>query len=306
MKRWRDTLVGSAVVVAVLAGCAEKQPGGEAAAASDRIVVENVGFATPESVYFHEAADVYLVSNINGSPLETDGNGFISKVGPDGKVIDLKWIDGAKEGVSLDAPKGMAVAGGLLYVADLTNIRMFDATTGAQKNSVAVPNSTFLNDVAAREDGSVLVTDSGLKAGADGFEPSGTDALYLVKPDGSIEKLASGDELGRPNGVLPVPNGTMIVTFGTGEIYRIDETGKRQDVSAAPKGALDGLVALEGGRLLMSSWGGSALYVLEPDGSFSTLAEELDAPADIGLDTKRKRVLVPLFKLDKVVILPLH
>jgi len=88
-------------------------------------------------------------------------------------------------------------------------------------------------------------------------------------------------------------------------MYRVDTEGKRHEVTKAPKGSLDGLLLLEDGRYLLSSWAGSALYVREKDGSFSIVAEALDAPADIGLDTKRNRVLVPLFKENKVVILPL-
>ncbi len=93
--------------------------------------------------------DVYLVSNINGAPLDKDGNGFISRLAPDGSVLDLKWIDGGAPGVALDAPKGMAIAGGVLYVADITELRMFDASSGEPMGSVEVPGSTFLNDVAA-------------------------------------------------------------------------------------------------------------------------------------------------------------
>ena len=67
-----------------------------------KIVVANDGFATPESVEYNAIDDVYLVTNINGGSLAVDGNGFISKLKPDGRVIDLKWIDGAKEGVILN------------------------------------------------------------------------------------------------------------------------------------------------------------------------------------------------------------
>jgi hypothetical protein len=44
---------------------------------------------------------------------------------------------------------------------------------------------------------------------------------------------------------------------------------------------------------------------LEKDGTFSVLAESLDAPADMGIDTKRNYLLVPLFEQNKVAILPL-
>ena len=96
----------------------------------------------------------------------------------------------------------------------------------------------------------------------------------------------------------------MVVTFGSGEVYTIEASGQRQKSLKPPQGALDGLIRLDDGRYVISSWGGSALYVLE-NGRFSVLAEALDAPADIGFDSARQRILVPLFKQDKVVILPL-
>ncbi|NIP81802.1 MAG: hypothetical protein GWM90_22320, partial [Gemmatimonadetes bacterium] len=58
------------------------------------IRVEDAGLQTPESVLHDDRADVYLVSNINGAPTERDDNGFISRVGPDGTVLELRWIDG--------------------------------------------------------------------------------------------------------------------------------------------------------------------------------------------------------------------
>src|SRR5262249_57870813 len=97
-------------------GCKEKEepgsaggPGGAGGSPADRrIIVKDVGLATPESILYDAAADLYLVSNINGGPAEVDDNGFISRVTPDGKVAALKWIDGAKPDVKLHAPKGKA------------------------------------------------------------------------------------------------------------------------------------------------------------------------------------------------------
>src|SRR2546426_4066753 len=77
------------------------------------------GFQTPESIFYEARSDIYLVSNINGDPTAADGNGFISRVAPDGRILELKWIDGTRPGVRLNAPKGMAVAGDTLYVSDI-------------------------------------------------------------------------------------------------------------------------------------------------------------------------------------------
>src|SRR5580700_6458102 len=107
-------------------------------------VVAYTGLLTPESALYDADNDRYLVSNINGSPFEKDNNGFISVLSPDGQVTTLKWIEGGKGKIKLDAPKGLAIVKGVLYAADITVVRMFDAKTGAPKGDIAVPGSTFL------------------------------------------------------------------------------------------------------------------------------------------------------------------
>ena len=52
------------------------------------------------------------------------------------------------------------------------------------------------------------------------------------------------------------------------------------------------------------AWDGSAIYAMNKDNTFTVVSSDLDAPADLGIDTKRKRLLIPLFKENKVVILP--
>ncbi|HVH47531.1 MAG TPA: hypothetical protein VM925_34585, partial [Labilithrix sp.] len=139
---------------------------------------KDAGLSTPESVLYDDAADVYLVSNIDGKPTEADGKGFIAKLSPDGTVATLKWIEGGKNKVTLNAPKGMAFSGDHLYVADLDTVRIFDRKTGAPVGDVKIAGATFLNDITVGADGRVLVSDSGFKAGAKGFDSTGTDAVY--------------------------------------------------------------------------------------------------------------------------------
>ena len=269
----------------------------------DQIAVRDVGFATPESVLHDPLTDSYLVSNINGSPLEADDNGFISLVTAEGQVSSLKWIDGASDSVTLHAPKGMAVVGSFLYVADLTTIRRFDRRTGAPRGEFPIPGSSFLNDVAATEDGSVYFTDSGLRAGAGGFEPSGTDAVYRLTPDGGLDTLARGDSLGRPNGIALAGDTVWVVSFGSGELYRV-VGGARADIQKLPKGTLDGLVIVVG-DLFISSWEGESVFRGRPAGPFAEALKGIKAPADIGHDLWRNRILIPLFNENEVRFVPL-
>src|SRR5437870_1104380 len=257
------------------------------------------GFQTPESVLYDADQDVYFVSNINGQPTAADDNGFVSRINPDTLQNDLKWIDAAKPDIILNAPKGMAILGDNLYVADLVVVRRFDRKTGQPKGEIAIPGSTFLNDLAS--DGKALyVTDSGLKAGANGFEATGSDGVWKIVND-KPQKLASGSDLNRPNGVEIVDGKVWVVSFGANELYQIDK-GKKTNVTKIPKGSLDGLVHMGDGSFLVTSWDGKTVYRGKPGGTFAPVVENVDSPADIGYDAKRHRLLVPHFMENVVTI----
>ena len=48
------------------------------------------GFKAPESALLDEARGVLYVSNWNGNPADKDGNGYISKLSPDGTVTEAE------------------------------------------------------------------------------------------------------------------------------------------------------------------------------------------------------------------------
>jgi sugar lactone lactonase YvrE len=283
---------GSAEGSGSAAGSADSAAAGSGSAAADEITVSQ-DLSTPESILYDEADDLYLVSNINGAPTDADGNGYISKVSPDGKVLDAKWIDGTKPGVKLDAPKGSALADGVLWVADITNVRQFDAKTGAPKGSIKIPGSTFLNDVTPDGHGGVFVSDTGV----DGkFAPTGADAIYHVTKDGKVTPLIKNKDLGGPNGVLAGPDGSVwVVTMRTGELYQVTAKGEKQKAEKLPKGQLDGIVGLDNGELLISSWEGKEVFRGKPGGPWTAVISDVTSPADIGWDPKRHRVLIPVF-----------
>ena len=73
-------------------------------------------FELPESVIYDEKNSVLYVSSITDHPFKKDGTGYISKVGLDGSIIDLKWIK------NLNAPKGLTIANDKLYIADVDEL----------------------------------------------------------------------------------------------------------------------------------------------------------------------------------------
>ncbi|MDH3458280.1 MAG: hypothetical protein OER90_15670 [Gemmatimonadota bacterium] len=293
------TLIGT-----MMLGCAA----GDRPATNEPISVAGVGLETPESVLHDQTDDVYLVSNINGNPLAKDGNGFISRIAPDGTVLTLKWIDGETPNVTLHAPKGLAIRGDTLFVADIDVVRLFDRRTGDAVGTWNVPGSTFLNDLAVGRGGKLYVTDSGLRAGANGLASSGSDAVVQFDDVGTPERLVSGEALGRPNGIAVDNEGRIaIVTFGSGQIRLVNaESGQISGLPAPQAGALDGVALALDGSYLISSWDGSAVYRMGPGGQYSVEVSDVDAPADISVDRVRRRLLIPLFRENRLEIRPLN
>lgn len=232
--------------------------------------------------------------------MEKDSNGFISRLSPSGEVEALRWIDGASEGVTLHAPKGMALRGDTLHVADIDCVRAFHRVTGAPLagKDHCIDGATFLNDVAADPGGHLYVTDSGT-------EGSRTDAVWRIGPDGSRRKLAEGEALGRPNGIVASEAGAVVVSIGSGEIYEVTDAGERTTIVSESPGGLDGVILLEDGTLLVSSWEAEGVFSLNPGtGVVEMVASETPSPGDIGHDAGRDRVLIPLLRENRVVIHP--
>lgn len=284
--------------------------------------------ATPESVLYDPDGDRYLVSNINGGPLNTDNKGFISELSPDGTVKKLKFIEGGAKKVTLNAPKGSAIVKGVFYVSDIDHVRMFDLKTGAPKGAIKFPDATFLNDIATTPEGRIFVSDSGLRQDGDGFASTGTDAVYeIVK--GKPVVIVKNKALEGPNGLVFAEGRLLVNTFNGSSLFSIADAlltppkkagagapapkGKKpgtdatpqpptiamENVTKVPTGGLDGLV-YTGAAYYVSSWGGKAVYRGALGGIFAPVLESIKAVADMGYDSKRKRLLVPRF-MDNVV-----
>lgn len=118
--------------------------------------------------------------------------------------------------------------------------------------------------------------------------------------------LAAGPELSAPNGLVVDGDHVVMVPFGAASVFRIPAGGGDPEVVAhLPAGQLDGIVRLDDGSFLISSWEGEAVFRLRPDVEVSVVLEGVVAPADIGLDARQGRLLVPLFMDDRVEIHPI-
>ncbi len=263
------------------------------------------GFLTPESVLHDPVQDIYFVSNINGGPTTKDNNGFISRVRPDGAVENLKFIEGGHGGVTLNAPKGLAIRGDTLWVADIDVVRSFDAKTGAPRDSVSLAGlgAVFLNDIAIAQTGALYITDTGIRFDDVGnvLHP-GPDRIFRIGSDRQVTVAVRGDTLGRPNGITldSVGKRFIVVQFGGRSVLAWKPGDKAPSVIAKGPGGFDG-VEIAGSRLLVSSWTDSTVSSYET-GQEVKLITGVPSPADIGYDAKRKRVLIPVFSGNRVEI----
>jgi hypothetical protein len=291
-------------------GCAksDQKPAAEPAApAGPQKVGEALGMKTPESARYDASQDLWFVTNINGNPSQADGNGFIVRLTPDGAAMDsTPFIEGGRKGVVLNAPKGMAIVGDTLWVADITAVRAFNTKTGAPIASIDIKGSTFLNDVVAGPDGSIYLTDTGVR-----FDPKGQ--MTHPGPDRIVQVIGRQYKPVVAFAGTPGPNGIaydaagkrfLVNAFATVNFYAWKPGMATADSVGVGAGGGDGLEILPDGRALYTSWADSSLSVFA-NGASTTLMKGLPAPADIGYDPKRQRIAVPLFNDGKVVFISL-
>lgn len=283
--------------------------GGAAGADSARRIASIPGFNTPESVKYDADLDVYFVSNINGNPSNKDGNGYIARVKPDSagaSVVVDTLARGGRNGVTLHAPKGMAIVGDTLWVADIDAVRGFNKRTGQAIRSVnlASMQATFLNDIAVGPGNAIFITDTGIRFAADGsMGPPGKQRIFRFKAGEPTTVALEGDSLGNPNGIAwDGTRDTFIVgPFGAQSIMTWNSGDAVTRPLASGPGQYDGVEVLSDGRILVSSWADSSVHLVEGN-RMRKLIAGVPAPADIGYDTRRNRLLVPLFNGNTVEI----
>ncbi|MER9118939.1 SMP-30/gluconolactonase/LRE family protein [Mesorhizobium sp. M0954] len=255
------------------------------------------GLEQPESALFDAAGQRVVVSNIVGNPGEADGNGYLSILSMDGKLVTQHWTDG------MDAPKGMAIVGGKLYVADLTHVRVVDLASGKLTSTIDVPNAVFLNDVTADASGKIYVTDML------------ADTIYRI--DGDRPELFVRDAaLASPNGIFADGGRLIVASWGKGikPDFSTAEPGGLLSVDLATKAVsplpgaekfanLDGVVAI-GGSIYATAYMTGTLYRYKAGGTPQAVATFKPGSADIGTDGK-STIFVPLMNDGEIAALGL-
>lgn len=295
-----------ALALCALLGACRSSQAAEAPAAA-RMLTRIEGFGFPESVRYDPDQDVYFVSNMAGPGSLKDGNGYIARVFAGATDRAEVFIQGGKNSVVLNAPKGMALRGDTLWVADIDVLRGFDRRTGAPLATIDLrpQRAVLLNDVAVGPDGALHVTDTGIAMTDKGVIYQGGDRIFRIAPDRTVSTIASGAGLGRPNGITWDPDGKrwIVVSFDPfrSEVYAIRPGDSVRTILARGPGKFDGVERLADGRLLVTCWADSSLHVI--DGQHTQrVVRDLWQPADLGVDTRRGLIAIPLALQGRVEI----
>jgi hypothetical protein len=228
--------------------------------------------ATPESVL--PIGKKLYVSLIDGAGWDADGKGGIGIVSDNGKVINANWVTG------LNAPKGMALVSGVLYVADITEIVSIDFKSGKILKKDKINGAIALNDITADPSGTVYVSDS--RAGK-----------ILTYSNGEAKVLL--ENLKDVNGVK-WHNNKLYLT-GNNAFIEYDPARQSQREICKLENGGDGIEPYKDG-FYVTSWLGY-LYHVDAQGNRKTLRETHQTnkfkTADIGLDQKKGIVYIPTF-----------
>jgi sugar lactone lactonase YvrE len=238
-------------------------------------------FKTPESVYYDAKRKIIYVANINGSPTAKDNNGFVSKLSLTGKIVDLKWI---KE---LNAPKGMGVFKGKLYVSDIDQVVEIDIDKSKILNRYEADGAKFLNDISIDKSGNVYISDMV------------ANRIYRLK-NGSVDIWLESDELNGPNGLF-VENNYLLVGI-KGSVLKIGLNDKKVSAYISDTGGIDGIVPDGSGNYLISDWKGN-IHLINPKKEkiklLDTTPINMNA-ADIDFIIEKKLLLIPTFSDNRV------
>jgi sugar lactone lactonase YvrE len=272
-----------------------------------RFVRNLIGFQGPESVRYDPGQDVFFISNMAGYGSAKDGNGYISRVSAGNPDDAAVFVQGGKNGVTLDSPKGMAIQGDTLWVADINILRGFNRKTGAPIANIDFTpyGAVQLNDVALAPDSSLRVTDSGIIMGKRGVVHVGPDHVYVVGPGRRVSVPAQGPDLHQPNGITWDSAGRrwIVLSFDRlqGQIAELplDMRTRKVILQSTVLTQLDGVEMLPSGAIMFTSWSDSAVHVLS-GGRERKIVRAVPVPADIGVDTRRHHLAIPLSMLGRV------
>jgi sugar lactone lactonase YvrE len=236
----------------------------------EKLWVTDTTLRRPESVLFDASSKTLYVSNIGD--IEKEGDGSISKISPDGKIINQNWVTG------LTAPKGLGLFKNLLYAAEQTTVAVIDVSKASVVQHIPVEGAQMLNDISIDPKGIVYVSDT-RKNRVYRIE-NGKASVYLENMNSANGLLATGT--------------TLYILTGT-SVQKADENKNLTTLTDGIEGGADGIEMINHHEFIVTGWAG-VIYFVKDNGTKQVLLDTRDKKinsADLGYDPISRTVYIP-------------
>jgi hypothetical protein len=245
------------------------------------------GLNVPESSCYNPVDKIIYVSNVVGDADTKDGIGYISKLNTKGEFIEKEWVKG------LNAPKGIGIANGKLYVTDIDEVVEIDLKSAKILKKYKSGVAKSFNDIATDKQGKVYVSEM-------------SKHVVLTVGKDSLEVFAASDQIASVNGVCDY--GNEIILGSKGNLIAIDKKTKAIRIVAEKTGYLDGIVVVGENKIITSDWRGK-VQLIEPGKPIEVLLNTTGIKvnaADLGFIPSLNLLLVPTFNNSKVIAYKLN
>jgi len=299
-------LAGIAFLMTVMAFCTQADPiqvgkplgsineSGDFVPLSPNVKVYG-SFRFAESCIYDTGRNLILAVNLGLRENVLKNDGYVSLIYPDGRVHTSKWIGVSHDNLTLNDPRGSAINGGILYLADLSAVRTFDLESGQPLNTYEIAGATMLNGIGVTADGTVYVSNT---------RPEGR--IYRVTMDGQSSVFAEGAPLNEPNGVAIDRDGNIVVVnVGDSAVLTFNPAGELVATEHSLDSGNDGVVVTEDGTKYVSSVRYGSVSRIRPGRAAEILASGIPSPASICYDPVQKQLVVPMNPNNALGFIPL-
>ncbi len=243
------------------------------------------GMSHPESIICWSERELLFASNIETDTAgfwEKDGEGFISLLKYDGTVVEKRWLD-SKPGAVLNAPKGLGLLDGYLYIADIDRLLRVPIEGQRQLELLPVQGLQRANDIIVKGS-EVFVSDT--KAGKIyGYTPADKSLREIPAPLGVNGMAFHGERM-------------FAVSVMEKELYELDPRSLKPPRAFGLAEhdyfkTLDGIRVMPDGQFIVTDFSSHRIMMVDADEKTVKQYCNIFGPTDLELDAEKMMLFVP-------------
>lgn len=255
------------------------------------------GFSMPESVEYDKKNDRYYVSNVNGGVNQQDNNGTISLLDGKGKLLKADWV------TKLHSPKGLALFGNKLFVADVKQLVVINVEEEKIVARYEASDSIILNGITINRKGEVFVSDwMG-------------NSIYSLD-NGELKPWLRSKKLNSPNGLWVDDDYLYVASWGSNpnpKAHFTTETSggikkislKEKTIETLKQGKrwinMDGISSYSENKWLVSDFIKGEILLINNKGEVEKSVVVKKGSADFFYVKEKNLLVIPLMMDNKVV-----